>query len=346
MNRTVVLSSCISGVIRSFTVDARILAKGSCIRRSLNQDVTARFCTSTSSPQLTSRDDESESDSEAEVGETRSLTNKFLIVGLGNPEMQSSRYSVGMQFVNVLAKKMRLRWTAHMFNNTGGFTASAHIGNYTEMHLLKPRLPVNINGASVIKSTRFFDVKAENVYLIHALPDMAQGEFDISKVDFESHSGVASTMETLKSDEMTSVAIGIDCPPEDEEAAEYVWDDFTNEEYGDIGGAIKDAMETLITHIEDKHDIELDIRLSRPLHVKDEGLSRYMTKVKKLSKGKYSKDYRRGHWNDRDSWHGRDYGNERESWNERNSWNRRNSRNDRDSWNDKEFWNERDSGRY
>lgn len=79
MNFTVVLSSCVAGVLKSFTVDARILTKRSCIRKSLNKVVTARFCTSSGYPQLTSRDDDSESDSDNEVGETRSLTNKFLV---------------------------------------------------------------------------------------------------------------------------------------------------------------------------------------------------------------------------------------------------------------------------
>ena len=73
----------------------------------------------------------------------------FQIVGLGNFDRQTTRHSVGMQVVDRLA--VCLHTCFHREKNCSGCIATATL-NGVDIILLKPKMPMNVNGTSVRKT--------------------------------------------------------------------------------------------------------------------------------------------------------------------------------------------------
>jgi PTH1 family peptidyl-tRNA hydrolase len=71
------------------------------------------------------------------------------IAGLGNHDYPGTRHSVGMQFVNRLAKFLDMNFTKN--RDCVGFVGAKEL-KHINLVLLKPKQPMNINGPSVYKT--------------------------------------------------------------------------------------------------------------------------------------------------------------------------------------------------
>ncbi|XP_070303058.1 peptidyl-tRNA hydrolase-like isoform X2 [Salvelinus sp. IW2-2015] len=74
-----------------------------------------------------------------------------LVVGLGNPGMNSSRHSVGMAVLEALASRLGVADSWRGDRHVSGEVIVSDIQD-TQIVLLRPRLLMNINGVSVAKA--------------------------------------------------------------------------------------------------------------------------------------------------------------------------------------------------
>ncbi|XP_077987012.1 putative peptidyl-tRNA hydrolase [Glandiceps talaboti] len=156
---------------------------------------------------------------------------RTLVVGMGNHSSvyTYSRHNVGMTLVNRMAKEMQLSWKRD--KECQGDVAIATIEENHQLILLKPRLFVNVNGQSVSKTAEKFQLSAKDIYLIHDDLDLVLGKYTIKHAgSARGHNGVRSVMNSLRSDAMVRLRIGIGRPARREEVVDYVLSKFTQEE--------------------------------------------------------------------------------------------------------------------
>ena len=72
------------------------------------------------------------------------------VVGLGNHTMPATRHSIGMATIDKLCRQLKSNWKKD--GDCQGDIAIATLDDHLQLILLKPRLLMNINGRSVIKT--------------------------------------------------------------------------------------------------------------------------------------------------------------------------------------------------
>lgn len=172
---------------------------------------------------------------------------KYLIVGLGNFDMPQTRHSVGMQVVDKLADCLHTCF--HREKECAGCVATARL-NGLDLVLLKPKMPMNVNGTSVRKTVTSYNIRPENVYLLHDDIEKEIGKLSLKeKGSANGHNGVRSVMDSLRSDNMPRIRIGIDRPASRSQVAEYVLTDFPDEEQEVIDKAVNQSLEKIADHL-------------------------------------------------------------------------------------------------
>ncbi|XP_050413482.1 peptidyl-tRNA hydrolase [Patella vulgata] len=182
---------------------------------------------------------------------TESNRNKFLIVGLGNHQLPSTRHNIGMMFVDRLAAQLNARWINES-KRCKGYVTSCFVSDDVELVLLKPKEPMNLNGTSVYKTALHYKISPENVYIVQDELDRSLGRISIkSGGSSRGHNGVKSVMNSLKTDAFLRVKLGIDRPVsrEPDVVADYVLSEFTTEEKDQVDQIIPAAVKSLQKHL-------------------------------------------------------------------------------------------------
>lgn len=151
-----------------------------------------------------------------------------LIIGLGNPgvDYSNTRHNVGHMAIDELQKNKHLR----------------------NVILRKTNTFMNQSGDFVKKQADKYQIKPEDVYIIHDDLDIPLGE---SKIQFgkgpKDHNGVASVDEALGTDQYWHVRVGIDNRPADNRpmGEEYVLQNFSDDEKVKINEVIKNVCKKL-----------------------------------------------------------------------------------------------------
>ncbi|KAK0065880.1 peptidyl-tRNA hydrolase [Biomphalaria pfeifferi] len=183
-------------------------------------------------------------------------SNHFLIVGLGNYGFDKTRHSVGMRAVDILAKKLDVKWEHHH-----GFIGSIKLDDIY-LTLFKPKALMNINGRSVAKLAHQLSVKSNCIYLIHDELDRVPGKFHLKEGGSAGgHNGVLSCMETLGSKDMMRLRIGIGRPSSKTLVVPHVLGQFSKEESSLVELSINQGLQCLLDHIKTRsasvtHQIE------------------------------------------------------------------------------------------
>ncbi len=165
-----------------------------------------------------------------------------LIVGLGNPwkEYRETRHNVGFLFVDDLASQMDApewkKWYQWLY--------TACTLNNAKCALLKPETYMNLSGKSVQACASFFKIAPKDIILITDDIDM-----DFWKIRFREtgsaggHNGIASIIESLGTQDIQRIKVGIGRHPT-MEAADWVLSKFTEEE--------KEQLEEVFMEVEKK----------------------------------------------------------------------------------------------
>ena len=175
----------------------------------------------------------------------------ILFVSLGNPtpDSQNNRHNIGFKIVDAINLKFGLSKQKPKFK---GLLTTGNIKE-TKVYAIKPLTFMNSSGICIRELLEYFKIDPEDVIVFH---DDLDVEFGKIKAKFggsnAGHNGIASIDKFIGKD-YSRVRIGIGKPKDKISTADYVLNDFSEEE--------KENLETITNKIIDSLSILIDKKL-------------------------------------------------------------------------------------
>ena len=177
----------------------------------------------------------------------------LLFVGLGNPtpDSENNRHNVGFKIIDTINKKFSLSKQKPKFK---GLLTTGNIGN-EKIYAIKPLTFMNNSGICIRELIEYFKIDVENVIVFH---DDLDVEFGKIKAKFggssAGHNGIASIDKFIGKD-YSRVRIGIGKPKSNVDVADYVLQNFDDDESIGIEKISKDITESISILVEKKLDL-------------------------------------------------------------------------------------------
>lgn len=148
-----------------------------------------------------------------------------LIVGLGNPgpEYASTRHNAGFWFVEKLCEPTHASLSPEQkFKGLAG-NLSLGIHGTKSCRLLLPATYMNRSGESILAMTKFYDIRPEQVLVVHDELDLPVGSIRI-KFDggHGGHNGLRDIIAKLNTKQFYRLRIGIGHPGNKDDVLNYV----------------------------------------------------------------------------------------------------------------------------
>jgi PTH1 family peptidyl-tRNA hydrolase len=172
----------------------------------------------------------------------------FLLVGLGNPgrDYRETRHNVGFMLIDRLAVRLDIRFTRLQ---SKALVASAIYQEF-KLILAKPQTFMNLSGQAVQGLLRFYKLPLENLLVAHDDLDLITGTIRIRPDGGSAgQKGMASIIERLGTDEFPRLRLGIGHPAGKMDPADYVLQDFSNEERLVISETLDRAADAVLTFV-------------------------------------------------------------------------------------------------
>ena len=177
----------------------------------------------------------------------------ILLVGLGNPtpDSENNRHNVGFKIIDSINKKFNLTKQKPKFK---GLLTTGTIGD-KKIYAIKPLTFMNNSGICIRELIEYFKIDSENVIVFH---DDLDVEFGKIKTKFggssAGHNGIASIDKFIGKD-YSRVRIGIGKPKGSIEVADFVLQNFDDEETINIEKISQDITESISILVEKKLDL-------------------------------------------------------------------------------------------
>jgi len=177
----------------------------------------------------------------------------LLFVGLGNPtpDSENNRHNVGFKIIDAINKKFSLSKQKPKFK---GLLTTGNIGN-KKIYAIKPLTFMNNSGICIRELIEYFKIDAENVIVFHDDLDI---EFGKIKAKFggsnAGHNGIASIDKFIGKD-YSRVRVGIGKPKINIEVADYVLQNFNEEEAVGIEKISNNITDCISILVEKKLDL-------------------------------------------------------------------------------------------
>ena len=145
-----------------------------------------------------------------------------VIVGLGNPgpQYKLTRHNAGFVFLDYLAVSVGSAWSvnAQFQGETASFSA-----NGDKLVLLKPMTFMNKSGYSVGKLLRFYNIKPEEMLVVHDELELAEGMVKLKRDGGHAgHNGLRDIIAHVDSRDFYRLRLGIGRPAQGSNIADYV----------------------------------------------------------------------------------------------------------------------------
>jgi len=176
-----------------------------------------------------------------------------LIVGLGNPgrAYANNRHNIGFMCLNHFARIQGIR-----FNKKQGKarTGTGEVAG-CKIVVAKPQTYMNLSGESVSRLIKKFDIKLNDLVVIHDDLDLPLGRIRIrSGSSSGGHKGIDSIINVLESQDFLRLRVGIERPTKNEgptefseyEIISYVLSDFTPDEKQAVTMVIPKVSEAIL----------------------------------------------------------------------------------------------------
>ena len=154
----------------------------------------------------------------------------YLIAGLGNPGLKyrNTRHNVGFKVINLWAKSLGIRLSGRRFGSRNTRTTFQD----KSVILLCPLTYMNQSGKSIRACVDYFDLRAEEILVIHDDIDLALGKIRVVRNGGAGgHKGILSVVHHLGTREFPRLKIGVGRPRYDGESIEdYVLSPFYRDE--------------------------------------------------------------------------------------------------------------------
>ncbi len=177
----------------------------------------------------------------------------LLFVGLGNPtpDSENNRHNVGFKIIDSINKKFSLSKQKPKFK---GLLTTGNIGT-KKVYAIKPLTFMNNSGICIRELIEYFKIDAENVIVFHDDLDI---EFGKIKAKFggssAGHNGIAS-IDKFIGKEYSRVRIGIGKPKANIEVADYVLQNFDEDESIEIEKISRDITDSISILVEKKLEL-------------------------------------------------------------------------------------------
>tara|TARA_B100000700_G_C14428587_1_gene571540 strand:+ start:21 stop:581 length:561 start_codon:yes stop_codon:yes gene_type:complete len=177
----------------------------------------------------------------------------LLFVGLGNPtpDSENNRHNVGFKIIDTINKKFSLSKQKPKFK---GLLTTGNIGN-KKVYAIKPLTFMNNSGICIRELIEYFKIDAEDVIVFHDDLDL---EFGKIKAKFggssAGHNGIESIDKFIGKD-YSRVRIGIGKPKNSIEIADYVLQNFDEDEKLEIERISKEISESISILVDKKLDL-------------------------------------------------------------------------------------------
>jgi PTH1 family peptidyl-tRNA hydrolase len=166
----------------------------------------------------------------------------YLIAGLGNPGLRykNTRHNIGFKVINLWAKSLGVRLNGRRFQSRN---TQAKFQDRNVM-LLRPLTYMNQSGKSIRACVDFFNLRVENILVIHDDIDLSLGKIKVIRDGGAGgHKGVLSIMHHLGTRGFPRLKIGVGRPRYNGESIEdYVLSPFYDDEKGVIDEVIQLAV--------------------------------------------------------------------------------------------------------
>ena len=177
----------------------------------------------------------------------------LLFVGLGNPtpNSENNRHNIGFKIIDAINQKFGLSKQKPKFK---GLLTTGTIGG-KKVYAIKPLTFMNNSGICIRELIEYFKIEAENVIVFH---DDLDVEFGKVKAKFggsnAGHNGIASIDKFIGKD-YSRVRIGIGKPKNNIDVADYVLQNFDEDESVGIEKISNDIIESISILVEKKLDL-------------------------------------------------------------------------------------------
>ena len=177
----------------------------------------------------------------------------LLLVGLGNPtsDSENNRHKVGFKIIDEINKKFGLSKQKPKFK---GLLTTGNIEG-EKVYAIKPLTFMNNSGICIRELLEYFKIDPEDVIVFH---DDLDVEFGKIKAKFggssAGHNGIASIDKFIGKD-YSRVRIGIGKPKENIEIADYVLQNFDEDETLGVKKISKDITDSIPILVEKKLDL-------------------------------------------------------------------------------------------
>ena len=177
----------------------------------------------------------------------------LLFVGLGNPTPNShnNRHNIGFKIIDAINEKFGLSKQKPKFK---GLLTTGKIGE-KKVYAIKPLTFMNNSGLCIRELIEYFKINAEDVIVFHDDLDI---EFGKIKAKFggssAGHNGIAS-IDKFIGKEYSRVRIGIGKPKDGIEVADYVLQNFNDDEVVGMEKTLTNITESISILVEKKLDL-------------------------------------------------------------------------------------------
>ena len=177
----------------------------------------------------------------------------LLFVGLGNPtpDSENNRHNIGFKIIDSINKRFGLSKQKPKFK---GLLTTGNIGT-KKVYAIKPLTFMNNSGICIRELIEYFKIDVEDVIVFH---DDLDVEFGKVKAKFggssAGHNGIASIDKFIGKD-YSRVRIGIGKPKNGVEVADYVLQNFDEDESKSIEKISEDIIESISILVEKKLEL-------------------------------------------------------------------------------------------
>jgi PTH1 family peptidyl-tRNA hydrolase len=178
------------------------------------------------------------------------MTDRYLIVGLGNPgrDYEHTRHNVGFRCVEALAAKYKLVFTA---KKAHAQIADGMIGDRHVM-LAKPQTYMNLSGESVGSLVAFYKLPIERLIVVSDDMDIPLGTLRLRMAGSAGgQNGLKNVIAHLGTQEFSRLRFGIGRPPGRMEGAAYVLGTFAKADEMLVDETVERAVKALETWLTD-----------------------------------------------------------------------------------------------
>jgi peptidyl-tRNA hydrolase, PTH1 family len=180
-----------------------------------------------------------------------------MVVGLGNPgaKYERTRHNIGFDCLNGVLPKMSSAGLQAKFE--GQFT-KGRIGQ-REVCLVWPLTFMNCSGRCVSQFARFYKIETQNILVICDDLSLPLGKLRIRKSGSSGgQKGLSDIIQSLGTQDVPRLRIGIDPTPEHWETSDYVLSKFSTSERAIVEDGLSKAVEAVVSWLADGIDVAMN----------------------------------------------------------------------------------------